>query len=87
MCQQGGGYTTPAWSCLENSRQTSEKQDRLKSVSIIREGGREKVRWKFRNGRGKFQLWGEEKQGTSELGIKGWIEFVHKITLDERNLF
>ena len=44
-------------------------------------------RWKFRNGRGKFQLWGEEKQGASELEIKGRIEFVHKITLDDRNLF
>lgn len=28
-----------------------------------------------------------ETRGLSELGIKGWIEFVHKITLDDRNLF
>ena len=84
----GGKIYNPCVKLLtELMTNVSRTKETAVIVSTIRAGGREKVRWKFRNGSGKFQLWGEEKQGASELEIKGRIEFVHKITLDDRNLF
>lgn len=81
----GGKIYNPCVKLLtELMTNVSRTKETAVIVSTIRAGGREKVRCKFRNGRGKFQLWGEEKQGASELEIKGRIEFVH--TLDDKLL-